>query len=121
MGLALASTFSGFVSFTLLVRAFGPERFLGLLERKKALLWLAALLIGTAAMWGIHLLLLEWLKVVAESLGKAESRKHKAESIKLKAKSEEPEGVSGKMGRTSFPWNRRAAPPPRGSSDTVTV
>jgi len=63
MGLALASTFSGFVSFTLLVRAFGPERFLGLLERKKALLWLASLLAGTAVMWGIHLLLLEWLKV----------------------------------------------------------
>jgi len=63
MGLALASTFSGFVSFTLLVRAFGLNRFRSLLERKKALLWLAALLIGTAAMWGIHLLLLEWLKV----------------------------------------------------------
>jgi putative peptidoglycan lipid II flippase len=63
MGLALASTFSGFVSFTLLVRAFGPERFLGLLDRKKALLWLTALLVGMAAMWGIHLLLLEWLKV----------------------------------------------------------
>ena len=63
MGLALASTLSGFVSFTLLLRAFGREHFLGMMERKRVLLWIATLLLFSALFWGIHLLALRWLGV----------------------------------------------------------
>jgi len=63
MGLALASTLSGFVSFTLLVRAFGSDKFLKLLKSRKLALWFLVLTIGAASMWGIHLLVLRWLGV----------------------------------------------------------
>jgi putative peptidoglycan lipid II flippase len=61
MGLALASTFSGFVSFTLLVRAFGAERFLGLLERRRLMLWAGSLSFATCLMWGVHLWTIRWI------------------------------------------------------------
>jgi len=46
-GLALASTISGFVAFVATVRAFGKERFLAIISRKYALLWLLSALIFT--------------------------------------------------------------------------
>jgi putative peptidoglycan lipid II flippase len=63
MGLALASTFSGFVSFTLLVRSFGTERFLKLWDRKWGILWLGSLILSTLLMWGAHLLIRGWVGV----------------------------------------------------------
>jgi putative peptidoglycan lipid II flippase len=63
MGLALASTVSGFVSFTLLVRAFGIEKFLALLESRRLILWLITLALASAAMWAAHLLILKFLGV----------------------------------------------------------
>ncbi|RLA71346.1 MAG: murein biosynthesis integral membrane protein MurJ [Epsilonproteobacteria bacterium] len=43
-GLALASTISGFVAFAATVRAFGKERFLAIISRKYAMLWLLSAL-----------------------------------------------------------------------------
>ncbi|WP_457605762.1 murein biosynthesis integral membrane protein MurJ [Nitratifractor sp.] len=63
MGLALASTFSGFVSFALLLQAFGLEKFRALLEARKLLLWLATLGGATVLMWGVHRLFLGWIGV----------------------------------------------------------
>lgn len=63
MGLALASTLSGFVSFTLLVRAFGKEKFLALLEKKRLALWLLTLALAAALMWSLHLIALNFLGV----------------------------------------------------------
>ena len=63
MGLALASTFSGFVSFTLLVRSFGRKRFFGLFNTRWTLYWLAGLAAASVLMWGVHLLIRGWLGV----------------------------------------------------------
>ncbi|ADV46131.1 murein biosynthesis integral membrane protein MurJ [Nitratifractor salsuginis] len=63
MGLALASTLSGFVSFTLLVRAFGREKFRSFLDKKRLILWLLTLALAAALMWGLHLLALKYLGV----------------------------------------------------------
>ena len=62
-GLALASTFSGFVSFILLIRSFGTERFFGLFHLRWLLYWLLALLLTVLLMGGGHLLLLHWVGV----------------------------------------------------------
>ena len=62
-GLALASTFSGFVSFSLLVRAFGREKLWAFWERKYVIILLASLLVAGVLMWGFHLLALRYLGV----------------------------------------------------------
>ena len=63
MGLALATTVSGFVNFTLLIRAFGWERFTALLEARRAAVWLLTLALSAALMWGVHLWILKILEV----------------------------------------------------------
>jgi len=63
MGLALASTLSGFVSFGLLVRAFGREKLAVFWERRYLLMLLVILMAAGALMWGVHLLALRYLGV----------------------------------------------------------
>ena len=63
MGLALATTVSGFVNFGLLLRAFGWQRFRRILDARRSLLWLATLLLSGAVMWGVHLWILKVLEV----------------------------------------------------------
>ncbi|WP_456456321.1 murein biosynthesis integral membrane protein MurJ [Nitratifractor sp.] len=62
-GLALASTFSGFVSFGLLLRTFGMDKLRDFWERKYVIILLISLLIAGVLMWGIHLLALRYLGV----------------------------------------------------------
>ncbi len=53
-GLALASTISGFVNFTLLAAAFGSERLAMLFDHKKSMILLAVILVSTGVMLPIH-------------------------------------------------------------------
>ncbi len=63
MGLALASTASGFVSFGLLLRSFGREKLRRLWDPRRALL-LTGLLLGAAVlMAGIHRLFHGWIEI----------------------------------------------------------
>ncbi len=48
MGLALASTISGFIAFYATVNAFGRERFLAIISSKNSLIWIIGTIIFTA-------------------------------------------------------------------------
>ncbi len=63
VGLALASTLSGFISFILILYFFGWSKFKNFLEKKLLSIFLFGIVVSGILMWGVHIVLLHYFNI----------------------------------------------------------